>query len=217
MSTLSTVYKKIKYIISGCRTLDDAIMMCQLFNLNKKEKDLITSVINSIRYDSQVMDIKTFFSNIKEINNCRYQEEAYDIINTLIKKTADPVQIRTFQRLAKTKQNRPQYVSLKEIRENNANHIITKQCPHCAHSCAGTRDTDYIVCGYTDHGYDWGGCGCDWCFKCEKILCKSWEADQLFLPINRIHTEKCCKKHAAKNNNNYSNDYCQCTSNYKSL
>lgn len=214
---LDATYNKLKYIISGCRTLDDAVAMCHIFILSKQEKDLMTSIINSKRYDNQTLDLKNMIIQIKEINNCKYREDAYDLINIAMKKTCDAVQIRTLQRLANLKQSKPQFISLKEIRDRNASQIITKQCPHCGHNCSGTRETEYLMCGYTENGYDLIGCGRDWCFNCEKILCKSWENDQLFIPINRTHDNKCCKKHSVQYKNDYPRDYCQCNLSYKIL
>ena len=68
--------------------------------------------------------------------------------------------------------------------------------------------TDIFERNNTKNGYDLKGCGRDWCFKCEKILCKLWEQDSLFLEMNRYHTKDCCKKHSIKNNKNYEKDYC---------
>ena len=54
-------------------------------------------------------------------------------------------------------------------------------------------DTDYAICGYneeTNEGYDWNGCGCDWCFKCGKILCKKWQANDLFILTNTYNLGK---------------------------
>jgi hypothetical protein len=204
-------YKKIKSISSGCRTLDDALFICNNTNLNKFEKDLTLSIIHSMKYHN-ILDIKTMLKYINEMNNYKYKEDCYDLINNIMQKTNEAVQIKTFQRIANLKPSRPQYVTLKDIRDKNI--IMPQKCPHCHHMCYGSDDTSYIICGYTHTGYDWEGCGKDWCFKCGKILCKSWENDQLYLPINRIHDKTCCKKHAKINNKNYLDDYCQCNTNY---
>jgi hypothetical protein len=213
---LHNVYNKIKYIISGCRTFDDALLMCQPFDFNKQEKDLIHSVINVKQYNN-IIDIRTFLKLMDEINELKYKDDAYETINQIMKRTTDTIQLKTLMRIANTKQIKPYFISLKEkAHENNIN-TITKKCPHagCKHEHIGNKNTDYVICGYTiNDGYDWKGCGRDWCFKCEKILCKSWDSDQLFLQFNRIHDQKCCKKHAHNNNNNYPNEYCHCDADY---
>jgi hypothetical protein len=208
-------FNKIKYILSGCKTLDDAIMICNMFNFNKKDNDIIMSIINAMKFDNNIIDINSMLKYIKEVNDCKYKEDVYDILDNLFKKTNDPVQIRTLQRFTCLKQNKPHYITMKELREKNAEILISKRCPHCGHICSYTSDTTYTICGYTDNGYDWEGCGCDWCFKCDKILCKNWENDQLYLPINRSHDKKCCKKHASLHKKKYPDDYCQCPTSFE--
>lgn len=213
-------YNKIKQVLSGCRTLDDAIYMCDALNLNKKDHDIMMTVVNAMKYDSKIIDINSMMKHIKEVNACKYKDDAYDKIDVVFKKTNDPVQIRTLQRFANMKQNKPLYISIKELRDRESE-IIIKKCPHCGHDCTGTNETNYIICGYIDNGYmedgyDWKGCGHDWCFHCEKILCKSWENNQLYLPINRYHDKKCCKKHANSNNKKFPEDYCKCPTSFDS-
>jgi len=203
-------YKKIKSMSAGCRTFDDALFICNNNNLTKLEKELVYSIIHSMKFYN-VLDIKSMLKYINEINNYKYKEDCYDLIDNIMKKTNDPAQIKTFQRITNIKPFRPQYITLKEIKEKTI--LVPKECPHCSHICYGSDDTTYIICGYTQNGYDWEGCGKDWCFKCNKILCKSWDTDQLYLPINRIHDSMCCKKHAKNNNKNYSEEYCQCNAN----
>ena len=205
-------YKKIKSISSGCKTLDDALFICNNNDLNKMEKEILFSILHSKKYNNDILDIKSMFKYINEINEYKYKEDSYEFIDKISKKTNDPAQIKTFQRIANMKPNRPQYITITEIRKRNI--MIPKKCPHCNHICYGTDDTTYLICGYTQSGYDWEGCGKDWCFKCGKILCKSWDNDQLYLPINRVHDKTCCKKHAKNNKKKFPDDYCQCNSNY---
>ena len=44
------------------------------------------------------------------------------------------------------------------------------------------NNIEYVICGYinSNKGYDWNGCGKDWCAKCNKMLCKSWDLNQLW-------------------------------------
>lgn len=91
---------------------------------------------------------------------------------------------------------------------------ISKKCPHCNHTNYANIDKNYIICGYNSDGFDWIGCQRDWCFMCEKLLCKRWEEDHLFLPLNNIHDNKCCKKRAIKMNKKYPDDFCSCNNAY---
>ena len=89
---------------------------------------------------------------------------------------------------------------------------ISKNCPHCYHVMNMLENTTYVICGYTspNQGYDWNGCGKDWCFQCSKMLCKSWEMNALHLQMNRNHDDECCSKHAQNNSHKYPEDYCHC-------
>jgi hypothetical protein len=203
-------YKKLKSLSSGCRTFDDAIFICNNNNLNKLEKELVNSIIHSMKFYN-VLDIKSMLKYINIMNNYKYKEDCFDLLDNIIKKTNDPAQIKTFQRIANIKPFKPQYITINDIK--NKHLLIEKHCPHCNHLCSGSDDTSYIICGYTQNGYDWEGCGKDWCFNCNKILCKSWENDKLYLPINRIHDDTCCNLHAKNNNKQYIEDYCQCSIN----
>ena len=178
-------------------------------------KNLIYSIINGKRYDS-VLDFKTIKSIIETVNEYQCIDESYEIIEMYSNKTYDPIQKRTLIRITKNKLLKPyNYIETNHKFNNNIIedlNIITKQCPHCNHNCFSDINTMYIICGYTNShtGYDWKGCGKDWCFKCGKILCKSWDINQLFLEMNRIHDTNCCKNHSKENNKQYPEDYCQC-------
>ena len=76
-------------------------------------------------------------------------------------------------------------------------------------------NTAYVICGYPDanRGYDWKGCCSDWCFSCGKMLCKTWDRDDLNVESNRFHDDECCKIHAKKNGHSYPKDYCNCIKN----
>lgn len=199
------LYKNIRHILSGCRTIDDANMFFNLFTINTKEKEIITSVIHTMKYDTPIVDYTIFKKYMNDIYNCKYTEEGYEILNIFMNLSNDPVQIKTMQRIIKTKPNKPYGVSEISL-------YINKNCPHCNHKCIELRDAGYVICGFSNDGFDWIGCGKDWCFKCNKKLCKSWEENELYLESNRIHTSKCCKKYAHTKKLNYQNDFCMCKS-----
>ena len=210
---LNKCFNKLKFLVLGSKTKKDAINIINKYNLNNQTYNIMINYINGKTYQ-HVLDNETVIKYINELMKCKYREDTYDIFNQITKKTYDNAQIKTFTRISNSKPNKPQYESLKDYHQKNKLKIITKKCPHCGHKCSSEKDTDYIVCGYTSsYGYDWDGCSRDWCFKCEKLLCKNWEKDQLYLPSNRFHNLKCCKKHAFITNKKFPDDYCNCNDN----
>jgi hypothetical protein len=214
---LNTFNEKYKWVFSGVKALRDGFTLIDKLNITGNKRLLVLSLINNKRFERK-FDITTIHDTIYDIMECKYREEAYDKIEQLTKITIDVAQMRTFMRIALSKPFRPKYIPIKQVKDNINDIIVTKKCPHCSHKCSSKKNTEYIICGFgdtgysgKDTGYDWEGCNKDWCFKCGKILCKTWEADQLFLLFNRIHTNKCCKKHAQINNKKYPEDYCQCS------
>lgn len=206
-------YNEFSHILSGCRTIIDSYYFAELYiKKNPEMKNLIYSMINGKRYDN-ILDSVSMINLLEAINNCKYKEDANELMKTC--NSDDNVQKKTLLRLIKNKPLKPIDVMLKEesivpIPEN----IETKsaKCPHCKHVCVTDIGTKYIICGYVDKktGYDWKGCGKDWCFECGKMLCKSWDGDQLFLEMNRHHDDQCCKLHAEEHHRDYL-DYCHCT------
>jgi hypothetical protein len=185
-------YDEFEQILSGCRTILDAYYFGEIYNkYNAEMKSLVSSMINGKRYE-QVIDLKTMSSTLETLNNCVYREDAEEII-------------------AKNKQMRP--VNKPKVDPPVEKKIcVTKNCPHCSRECKNDINVEYTICGYNDPhvGYDLQGCTKDWCFKCGKMLCKSWGSDELFLPMNRYHNSECCKIHAKENSKQYLEEYCQC-------
>lgn len=212
-NNMSEIYNKLKYNIIGCKTRNDALHLLNKYELDKRTHDLMMSYIDARKYE-KILDYKKLMGYIDELNKCRYREEAYDIITEASEQTTDLIQIKTFTRIANIKPNKPTITSLKNIRERHKEIYVTKKCPHCGYECRALKNTIYIVCGYKNTGYDWEGCTRDWCFQCEKLLCKSWDVDQLYLPENRLHNMICCKKHATLNGKKYPEDYCNCNDIY---
>ena len=219
-------YSQFRNILSGCRSILDAYYFADLYTKHNPEmKSIVYSMVNGKRYE-EVLDFKTVQHTIEDINNAQYQENANIVIEKISKNTVDSTQSKTFNRIAKNKPSKPiilvkedhlpiSYIKCKHFDKINDN-LIEKKCPHCNHDCKVDGKTTYVICGYSDShsGYDWEGCGKDWCFQCGKILCKQWEMDSLFVKNNRIHNDECCKQHATENNKNYPNDYCQCNNKY---
>jgi len=204
------IYDKNKYnefntILSGCKTILDAYYFGDIYlKYNPEMRLLINSMINGKKYE-HVLSFKSMMSAIHSINNYTYKDEADDLIDIYILKTSDTIQLKTLKKISKNK-------IIRDVIIDKQYNKINKNCPHCSQISTDTIDKSYTICGYTDEhkGYDWKGCGKDWCFKCGKKLCKSWESDKLFLLLNRYHNDTCCKNDAIKNNKKYEEVYCQC-------
>jgi hypothetical protein len=204
-------YNKYKSIITAFRTKIDAVNFLNKLKITDDLKKILQSLINSKSYNKTNLDYFTIKQTLAELKVCKYKEDIEECISKL--HTDDKVLIKCIKRIIDSKQNKPIYISLQKIRDKNMV-LISKTCPHCGNKCNFTPGTKYVICGYNyeDIGYDWNGCGKDWCFICGKMLCKSWENDQLFLEFNRLHDNKCCKKHAHESDYLYPENYCQCES-----
>jgi hypothetical protein len=215
---MSIIIDKNKYIefyniLSGCRTLMDAQYFAERYiKLNNGVKNMVLSMINGKRYEN-VLELNTIKLLIESLNHVEFMDDALDITEQYIDKTTDQTQLKTLSRISKNKIMRTKINNL--VNNNNNEITIKKKCPHCFIDCVAIYNTDYIICGYSNNttGYDLIGCGKDWCFKCEKILCKKWSDNNLFVLSNRQHNYECCKKHAIENKKTYPNDYCNCINN----
>jgi hypothetical protein len=202
------------YIIKGTTNKKDALYFLDHIKsvINNREYKVLENYINSLycktnSYDEQSkINIHEIFDIMVDINKCKYQEDTNEIIQTKCNKTLLKYQMNVLMRI----------INIKPLKSVNTNICVINnkiiKCPHCNHDNINNSDSDYTICGYSNNnnGYDWVGCGKDWCFKCSKILCKNWSDDQLFLQHNRIHTEFCCSQHAKANNLIYPDNYCTC-------
>ena len=211
-SEYNKFYNKYKYVLSGLRTIEDSYLIMEKSKMHNSNKKLFMSMIEGKRPEKSI-DFNLMIEIIKDLHNYKYREEAYSHIPQIMNKTNNLAQIKTFTRIANMKPLKPQFVTMKEIK-NNAHIIVHKECPHCSHVCSAPKFTEYMICGFGNNGYDWEGCGKDWCFKCGKILCKSWENDMLFIEENRCHDMECCKHHSRHNSKSYPEDYCQCNNDF---
>jgi len=186
---LNKQYNKLKLIFLAFKTKEDAHNFLDKYKLDTRSHYLMVSLINGKKYEN-ALSYDSMLKYIKDIVNCKYREDAYEIISQALKQTSDIAQIKTFTRIADNKPDKPQYITLKELRQREKENMSSKKCPHCGYRYSAQKHTIYTVCGYGGGGYDWEGCGKDWCFKCGKMLCKSWEQDQLYLLTNRLHDQK---------------------------
>lgn len=201
--------EKIKYMYN----LNDIINYynrCIDFTQDQTEQQLIKSVLLNKKYH-RVIDPEKFMINLDLLERVDNYHEACEVYEELIKNTDDKAQLKTLLRLLKKKP-----IQNSTINNSNQQKIqVIKNCPHCQKPYIAPSTQDYVVCGYSNShtGYDWIGCGKDWCFRCGKKLCKSWTIDSLYHPQNRYHDKNCCRKHAEKNGIKY-DEYCQCTNSY---
>lgn len=214
--SLSDILKICKFVLSGSKTIEDCYLILDTCILNENEKLMILQLINLKKQD-KCFDYITMKSILKEIEEIQFRDDAQIYANNFIEKTDDIVQIKTITRLINNKSPKPQEIYRLDWKDqyNIGDYVeqkIEKKCPHCNHINRARKSTGYIICGYGDNGYDWEGCGKDWCFKCNKILCKTWDIDMLFIEKNRIHDNECCKRHAVIHNMKWPENYCHCRS-----
>lgn len=168
------------------------------------EKQLLKSLITKNKYNIK-MDLDKFTIYLNVLEFVYYYNDAEQIIQDIEININDISQINSLKKLIKNKPRRQL-----PIKDN----IITKNCPHCNRKTFGSTNVPYIICGYNTKGFDWKGCGRDWCIKCGKKLCKSWNNDLLFNKLNRYHDSKCCKVFASKLGYKYPDDFCNCTNEF---
>lgn len=182
------------------KCIDNETDALYIYNIYKNKvsieyKYVMKSMIASLNFSQSYC----FDEFIKIINHIKKHKITKKTFNKIIKNTNDYVQIKCLKKVYK--------------QVLNDTIIIEKECPHCGHLNKGTGNTNYIICGYTKKGYDWEGCQRDWCFKCNKKLCKKWDVNELFLESNRIHNT-CCYRYAKKHNDNL-DLYCVCENKYQ--
>src|SRR5206468_4318378 len=110
--------------------------------------NLMMSLVSSKKFDNNILSYDSMIRYINEMFKCKYREDAYDLLSKITEQTLDPVQIRTFTRIANSKNSKPQCITLKELRCNKADVLVVKKCPHCGHECTALRNTTYMICGY---------------------------------------------------------------------
>ena len=221
MDTIENIYIVFNNILNGCKTMLDAFYFAEkIINTdnNQQYRDLLIGMIHNKKYD-KVLDMRTLAHSLSELNNLEYKEDIDDYINTNMKNKIDLIQLNTFMRFSRNKKYKNNFdtknkvkLNVKLFKKNESETVlITKQCPHCGITTRVPQDTSYIICGYSNDsvGYDWSGCGKDWCGRCNKKLCKSWDKDKLFVNTNRTHNKQCCREYAESNLEDI-NNYCSC-------
>ena len=178
----------------------------ELYNIYKHKVSpqyqyIMKSIIDGKIYNKS-LDTITFYKILVFLNNIQYRDECDKYVNVIYQKTDDIIQKKIIDKIIDNKK-------FSNLNKKSITINITKNCPHCNKPYTKIHDSDYVICGFYDKGYNPNGCGKDWCFKCEKILCKTWYKHQLFNYNNRHHNGICCKRHATIKHENY-NNYCNC-------
>jgi hypothetical protein len=217
---INNAYNIFKNILGGCKTMVDAIYFVdKIIKLCPESRDLLIGMIHNKKYDKSY-DIRSMAHILNQLDLQLYREDIDEFIDKNIKTHVDLIQLNSLIRLSKfkpikihDKQDTQVNVTFNYHQNDvdNENDFITRKCPHCGIQVRIKSNITYVICGYLDNnkGYDWNGCGKDWCGKCNKMLCKSWDHDQLFITINRQHDKTCCKKYAEDNNLDYEL-FCNC-------
>ncbi len=191
----------------------EAVILCNDYIAKTSdviECKLMESLIDKNNYKKK-MRRNEFNKFISDIQKIEFREDAEDTIKNIYDYTEDQAQINTIERIINKKPLKPNVISLQDIRDNYEKpKLISKNCPHCGMEKLERSDYDYVICGYGSKGFDWHGCGFDWCFTCGKKLCKCWNVNHLYNVKNRYHNGKCCKSHAIKTCAAYPEEYCQC-------
>ena len=211
---MDEILKKYKIYFNGLNNINDINRLTNLLNLSIEEKNIITNYYNTL-YLPKVISIDEFEKILISLNKLKYQEDILENIYKLSLLTNDKSQINSLYRLALLKENKLKYFNPTDVKTKTKNFGLNKKCPHCSHENIISPFTSYAICGYNNiqEGYDWQGCGRDWCADCGKKLCKKWNENYLFLEENRNHNSECCETHAKITGSEYI-DYCQCFNKY---
>ncbi len=210
-----TQFEKYKSILSSLENIKDINKIANLLNLDSSEIIVINNYFATLNLPRKI-PYDDFITLLDDLNNLKYKEEIIENLHQLKNKTNDVAQINTIIRIANTKPDKYAGKTINTIKYKNKSFGIKQNCPHCGVSNITDYDTYYAICGYTDvkNGYNWEGCGRDWCTRCGKKLCKKWSENNLFIQENQFHDSKCCTKYSSKINSNYHVEFCQCYNNY---
>lgn len=97
------IYEKFSNVLSGCRTIYDALFFAQYYIKNNPEySQLINSMIHGKHYE-KITDFRTMANILKTLNNFETRNEIDTFINTSIKDNLDYSQLNALLRLGKNK------------------------------------------------------------------------------------------------------------------
>lgn len=212
-------YKRYKILSSVVTSKADIKQLIDIYASKMSNKSLICILDNDLysHRNDYTIGVDEFMNMLDKLGSYSYRDDARNLVEKIFRRTCDTIQRNSVIRIISRKPPRSNIITMKEVNSRNAcdTDLMEKHCPHCGkrekyQSSAPT----YIICGYYDKGFDWVGCGRDWCFRCGKKLCKVWADNELFVKNNRFHNERCCKIAAHKNNESYNKLYCKCSKIY---
>jgi hypothetical protein len=198
-------FKEYRILINSVTSKDDVEYIYNLYHKQIKDpyiKHLMNSYKDSF-HNNYSIGTKEFMDILNKFNKFQYRDDARDLIRKIFKRTINETQRNTIIRIIGSLP--PKTITVPKLSGKK----VHKKCPHCQKQTELNIDSTYVICGYTDKGFDLDGCGKDWCFRCEKKLCKSWYVHELFIHDNRYHNDKCCKLMAYKKNESRKK-YCRC-------
>lgn len=205
------IFYENKDILINCGDYETSLFMLnEIKNLtsDKIQIKLLESLIDKKRYNKP-MELEKFKIYLDIIDIIYYRNDSQKIIDDIQYKFTDVAQLNTLQRIIlKKPMRRNDYICQEYINQD----LLIKNCPHCQKEMYSNLNNKYVICGYSSStkGFDWKGCGKDWCFECGKKLCKKWEVNMLFNRLNRYHDSRCCKYFALKTSDNYLENFCMC-------
>jgi hypothetical protein len=102
-NNLKHIYIRYKNVLSGCRTIYDALYFAQYFiKLNPECKNLINGMIHGKQYE-KISDLRTIAHILSTLNDLKTRNKIDEYINLNIKDNFDYAQINSFIRLGRTK------------------------------------------------------------------------------------------------------------------
>ncbi len=102
-NNIKDVYLQYKNVLSGCRTIYDALYFSQYFIKQCPEfKDLLNGMIHGKNYE-KITDFRSVVQILNTLNEFNTRNEVDEYINNNIKNNFDYTQINAFIRLGRTK------------------------------------------------------------------------------------------------------------------
>jgi len=100
---MNEIYIRYKHILSGCRTIYDALYFAQyIIKEYPESKKLINGMIHGRTYD-KILDFRTMVNTLNIIENMETKQDINDYINKNIKENYDFIQTNAMMRITKTK------------------------------------------------------------------------------------------------------------------
>jgi hypothetical protein len=133
------IFLKFSNVLSGCRTLYDALYFSQYYIKNNPEyKTIINSMIQGKHYE-KITDFRTMANILKMLNNFQTRNEIDTYINTSINKdNLDYSQLNSLLRLGKNK------TYIKQNNDDNIN-IVSENINKNLVSLINKNNNDYNI------------------------------------------------------------------------